>query len=162
MRRSWAACRAGGRKGQVIIEVLLVLPVFLWLVFMIMEIGHLAFRTILLHHAAYEVARYGSLTDSNQKEPLTGGGCNSPNPNRIGMESIARRILPTSHVEVSLRPTQPTDTQSQCTNYDLLVTIRQDVPMVFPMTGIWLADKGRRTRKMVATVPMPVEMPLFR
>ena len=61
MYRTGARRKAAG-KGQVLVEVLLVLPVFLFVVFTIMEIGFLAFHTILIHHAAYESARFASLT----------------------------------------------------------------------------------------------------
>ena len=56
--------RAGSalvRRGQVTIELLLVLPVFMLLLFFIMEMGNMGFQTILAHHCAYELARIGSL-----------------------------------------------------------------------------------------------------
>ena len=49
------------RAGQVTVELLLVLPVFMLLLFFIMELGNLAYQTILVHHCAYELARIGSL-----------------------------------------------------------------------------------------------------
>ena len=145
-------------NGQVVVEVLLVLPVFLLLVFAIMEIGHLAFRTILLHHAAYEVARYGSLTCPNTYRPSS--SCPAPQPNAQAMGAVARKILPTAELAVSVRPTL-TDLQERCMNYDLVVTLTQRVPMIFPMTGLILADKGTNGRTLRAAVPMPVERPLF-
>lgn len=146
-------------RGQVVVEVLLVLPVFLWLVFSIMEIGHLAFRTILIHHAAYEVARYGSLTCPNTFVPSQ--ACDEPKPDEAAMRGVAEKILPKlKGMDVRLVPTL-FDKQAKCQAFDIVVTLKQDVPMIFPMTGIWLADKGRRTRQIVAAVPMPVERPLF-
>lgn len=145
------------------------LPVFLWLVFSIMEIGHLAFRSILVHHAAYEVARYGSLTCFNTVEPSQ--SCEEPQPNTPAMQGVAKKILPGSVLEVGMRPTIA-DPQAGCQNYDIVVTIRQKVPMIFPMTSFWLGD-GKRSdkncpplggqgRTVCASVPMPVERPLFK
>ncbi|MBI4424719.1 MAG: pilus assembly protein [Elusimicrobia bacterium] len=153
-----AAGRAGAARGQVIVEVLLVFPIFLWLLFSIMEIGHLAFRTILLHHAAYEVARYGSLTCPNTERPSP--GCEEPQPNTQAMEQIARRILPGASLDVRVEKTV-LDKQENCMNHDIVAVMTQNVPMIFPMTGIWLANKGSYTRRLQAAVPMPVERPLF-
>ena len=158
-RRSFVSERP---LGQVVVEVLLVLPIFLWLVFSIMEIGHLAFRAIVLHHAAYEVARYGSLSAGGTFIPSLSDCGSEPNPDRAAMRSVAEKILPKLRaMEVTMSPPRP-DRQSGCTNFDLIVTLKQDVPMIFPMTGVWLADKGSRTRLMAASVPMPVEKPLYK
>ncbi len=146
-------------RGQVVVEVLLILPVFLMIVFTIMEIGHLAFRAILLHHAAYEVARFGSLT-SEAKADL---GCSRPRPREAEMRRLATRILPTVRMDVEMvQVAYGTDPQSGCQNFDLKVTLRQSVPMIFPLTGLFLADRGARGRTLVATVPMPIERPLFK
>src|SRR5207244_2560588 len=50
------------RSGQVVVEMLLILPVFMTIVFIIMEIGYLSFQLIMLNHATYEVARIGGMT----------------------------------------------------------------------------------------------------
>ena len=147
--------------GQVLIEVLLVLPVFLFLVFTIMEIGHLAFRTILLHHAAYEAARVGSLTAMS---PMMGPAC----PTHVApagiVQTVAAKMLPTSFAVATVDQGRClTDPQDGCPNCDLLVVVRQRVLMIFPMTGIVLSNTGdRRTRMLEAAVRMPIERPLFK
>ena len=154
-------------KGQVLIEVLLMLPIFLLLVFSIMEIGHLAFRTILLHHAAYEVARIGSLT----AYPMTAAkGCSGPNLDNGAMESTRVKILPASNGTYAPVPHGFSDPQDCCPNYDLVVVLSDDVPMIFPMTGFIFAGGGKgnpcgtapgNTRRLCASVRMPIERPLF-
>ena len=62
--------KRGATDGQVLIEVLLILPVFMLLIFMIMQIGFFSFQAIVTHHGAYEVARIASLTA--EKVPITG------------------------------------------------------------------------------------------
>lgn len=150
-------------RGQVLVEVLLILPIFLFLVFTIMEIGYLAFRTILLHHAAYEVARYGSLTATAVASP----GCTPPAINMSGMQALGNRILPgvtVLGVGGSGMDATIVDDQEKCMNYDVSIELRQRVDMVFPMTGLVLATPGtgNRSRILRAQVRMPIERPLFK
>lgn len=161
----------GEGRGQVLIEVLLMLPIFLLLVFTVMEIGHLAFRTILLHHAAYEVARVGSLT----AYPVAASPfCRAPALNAGAMNGVRRKILARSQGDYRAMPHRFDDPQDGCRNYDLVVTLVDDVPMIFPMTGLLLSNEqrvggvvvGRRResrgfRRLTATVRMPIERPLF-
>lgn len=134
------------------------LPVFLLLVFSIMEIGHLAFRTILLHHAAYEVARIGSLT----AYPMTAAkGCATPNLDSTSMDGVRQKILPLSNGTYAPIPGL-TDPQDCCPNYDLVVVLSDNVPMIFPMTGLVLGNAaGKSARRLTASVRMPIERPLF-
>ena len=148
----------GTTKGQILIEVLLMLPIFLLVVFTVMEIGHLAFRTILLHHASYEVARIGSLTAVAVAAP----GCPPPvlqadKMSRVG-EVILKDVTVTAEQEETL-----TDPQEGCANFDVVVTMTQRVPMIFPMTGLIMSNTDdRQARILQATVRMPIERPLFK
>ena len=150
--------RRSSQRGQVLIEVLLMLPIFLLLVFTVMEIGHLAFRTILLHHAAYEVARIGSLSAVAASAP----GCPPPVIQAGKMRTIGQAIL-TNATGGAAQEQTLTDPQEGCPHFDLKVTMSQRVPMIFPMTGLILANTaGRRERILVAQVRMPIERPLFK
>lgn len=152
-----------GSRGQVLVEVLLMLPVFLLLVFTVMETGHLAFRTILLHHAAYEVARIGSLSATAIAAP----GCPPPVVSSNKLKPIALSFFNNNaaaapQVSAIAKPTLP-DPQEGCMNYDVEVTLVQRIPMIFPMTGFVLANtKDRRYRVLTAEVRMPIERPLFK
>ncbi|MFH2204271.1 MAG: TadE family protein [Elusimicrobiota bacterium] len=146
------------RKGQVLIEVMLMLPIFMLLVFTIMEIGHLAFRTILLHHAAYEVARIGSLTAVG---PVASKSCLTPNLDSDAMDEVRQKILPASSGQYSPVPGMR-DPQDCCMNFDLVVVLTDNVPMIFPMTGMVLGNaNGKSARALRASVRMPIERPLF-
>ncbi|MBI3505118.1 MAG: pilus assembly protein [Proteobacteria bacterium] len=143
-----------------LVEVVLILPVFLYLVFSIMEIGHLAFRSILIHHAAYEVARIGSLTTTPVGQACKPGFHPALNINK--MRQVALRILPTARMTATPVPTL-FDPQADCMNHDVVVQLTQDVPLVFPMTGlIFGTPRGNRQRRMNAAVRMPIERPLFK
>jgi len=68
------------RAGQVTVELLLVLPVFMLLLFFIMEMGNLGFHTILAHHCAYEMARVGSLVAGPNAGNISAGSDNGSIP----------------------------------------------------------------------------------
>lgn len=147
-------------KGQVLIEVLLMLPVFLFLVFTIMEIGYLAFRTILLHHAAYEVARVGSLT---AYQAVAAQGCVAPKLDEPSMDRVKDQILRQARGSYTHEEHDFQDPQDCCVNYDLVVNLVDNVPHIFPMTGVALkvACKSASTCRLEASVRMPIERPLF-
>ena len=58
------------RRGQVTVELMLILPVFMLLIFFVLEYGNLAYRTILLNHASYEFARIGADTHITPREVI--------------------------------------------------------------------------------------------
>jgi len=148
--------------------MILILPLFLMLVFTIMELGHLAFQTLLLNHAAFELARIGSLSAAPQ--PNEGF---SPNMSRARnmMNGNLSKMYPrrntrlTERVEVTLR-----DPQSKLNSSDLVVSLEHDCPLVFPMTHILLSNTNQkgfvmnrrsRTRMLSAEVRMPIQQPAF-
>ena len=52
------------RRGQVTVELMLILPVFMLLIFFVLEYGNIAYRTLVLNHASYEFARIASLKET--------------------------------------------------------------------------------------------------
>ena len=165
MVRTQARRKAAGR-GQVLVEVLLVLPVFLLVVFTIMEIGFLAFHTILIHHAAYEAARFASLT---AKPDVATSNCPDPPTVPPDYQNVVKKMF-NGDAEAGLYTGQPIrtlkDKQEGCNNYDVAVQVSRVIPMVFPLTGIVLgntrAPDGRPARRLTAIVRMPIERPLFK
>jgi len=154
--------------GQVIIEILLVLPLFLMTVFVIMEIGHLAFQTIVVHHAAFELARIGSLVAA----PRAGEGFN-PRLDRASakVRDVCNRLFPMRNAACITR-TESTlaDPQSGQTNHDLIVRIEYRCPLIFPFTAmLFQSQEGpikvreeKPWRMLYAEVRMPVQQPTFR
>lgn len=141
--------KSGCRSGQVVVEMLLILPVFLTMVFLIMETGNISFRLIVLNHATYEVARIGGMTWSN---PALG--------NNGKMNEKMRRILPEAGVNCVTEATL-TDPQAEQLNNDLVCTGTENVKLIFPISNVILAKPaGGGTRELKAVVRMPVEQPL--
>lgn len=146
--------RQRGRRGQVVVEMILILPVFLTIVFTIMEMGNLAFHTIILHHAAWEVARIGSM-----RATPPGGG--EPAINTAVMTSIVQRIFSTAKVDDARAEPTVYDQQAKIMNHDLVVTVMYPVPLIFPLSSILLSKPmGSGKREVTATVRMPIERPL--
>ncbi|HNW43474.1 MAG TPA: pilus assembly protein [Elusimicrobiales bacterium] len=167
-RRSGLAERglALAKRGQVTIELLLVLPVFMLLLFFIMEMGNMGFQTILAHHCAYELARIGSLTAGpNVAQAAQGKGSNAGTAT-MRMKNALMKMFPQSpgvRVEGQIVTTL-FDKQSKQMNEDLLVTLYYPAKLIFPGSSYALADepKGSRIKRMVVKVRMPVERPYFK
>jgi hypothetical protein len=142
--------KAESRSGQVVVEMLLILPIFLSIVFTIMEIGYVSFRLILLNHATYEAVRVGGMTYSYH-------GIRETQAN-----SVIHKIIPDlSRFECTTDQTMPPDNQAGVPNSDLVCTATEDVSLIFPISSIILSKpRGTGKRRLVATVRMPIEVPL--
>lgn len=162
--RGFILAQQNAKRGQVTIELLLVLPVFMLLLFFIMEMGNMGFQTILAHHCAYELARIGSLTAGPHGGNASGGSNVSTANSK--MKSVLMKMFPASpgvRVEGEIVSTLM-DQQSKQMNEDLLVTLYYPAKLIFPGSSYALADqpKGRRIKHMVVKVRMPVEKPYFK
>jgi hypothetical protein len=147
------------RTGQVLVEMLLVLPVFLTIVFTIMEMGYMAFQMILLNHATYEVARVGGMTHVTSSGGMM-GGCGAYLP------GLMKRIIQSASVACSVDPTTQ-DMQANVLNHDLIVTGSNPIKFIFPLSSILMSSKllcpqgpGGGWCTISATVRMPIEQPL--
>ncbi|MBI4056686.1 MAG: pilus assembly protein [Elusimicrobia bacterium] len=177
-RRSYSQLRTSNLElsftGQVVVELLLILPVFMLIVFFIMEIGHLAFQTIVIHHAAYEMARIGSLVAG----PSKGDRSAQVDMGRAKakMESVKCQMFkPSICNKITLEEVRAEkttfDRQADAWNEDLLLTVRYPVKLIFPGTGLLLsADPGlgsvkksiaSNTRVIFVNLRMPIEKPFF-
>ena len=136
--------------------MLLILPVFLTIVFTIMEIGWLAFCVIMLNHATYEAARIGAMT-------ATGPEGGEPRSVTARMQEVMSSIITSARVSARVEATVP-DRQAGVTNHDLVVTGTNNVPLIFPISSILLHKPASNIghRWINATVRMPIERPLQR
>ena len=159
-----------GRLGQVVVEMLLILPVFLTIVFTIMELGYLSFWVIVLNHATYEVARIGALRAGPDPYPLATsikdvtGAMNDKMRTMIPGSGSSGPATVTSVTDFTLR-----DRQAGQDNFDLVVTGSYDVRFIFPISSILMSSPllcprgpgGGRCR-ISTTIRMPIEQPLNR
>ena len=146
--------RGRNGRGQAVVEMLLVLPAFFGIIFVIMEFGNIAFQTVLLNHATWEAARIGAMTATPP-----GGG--SPAPKVSQMQGILTRVILSATI-VSARA-EPTvfDNQAGIQNNDLVLKTRYPIPLIFPISNFFLSRPiGSGTREVQVEVRMPIERPL--
>jgi len=146
------------KRGQVTVELMLVLPVFMLVIFFVLEYGNLAYRTLILNHASYEFARIAALT-----------GVDTPSgpANRTTMmqkiEQSKRKVFGQEAerlgVQVKVESTGIDPMYKKHRHQDVVVTLTYPVKLVFPGTSYIMADEPRREgiRKIKATARMPVE-----
>ncbi|MDR0952780.1 MAG: pilus assembly protein [Elusimicrobiota bacterium] len=151
------------RDGQTVIELLLILPVFMMIIFVILELGNLAYHTILANHASYELARIGSLVGVRR----AGGGTDTQRirtkmkdalNNMFGLRRAGQMdfsaVLQQTGVDPQVR---------NHANEDLVVTLVYRVDLIFPLTSYALADHPKKygVKRIKTSVRMPVERPLI-
>jgi len=166
--------RAEQRPGQVVVEMLLILPVFLTIVFSIMEMGNVAFWVIVLNHATYECARIEAM---KAWRSTTGPG-GQPQVVQAEMQGVMDQFITgggtgnKARIDAYPDDTHTDDPQSGNKNWDLVVTGAYDVQMMFPITSILFSNPppvgtcpqgpGGGKCTMTVTMRMPVEQPLFK
>jgi hypothetical protein len=154
------------KLGQVVVEVLLVLPVFLTIVFTIMDLGLMAFWMIVLNHATYEAARAGALLAG--PDPSGAGSGGGIGRARSKAQDVMRKAFPNGEFTVDAYPEDTwTDSQAGVLNRDLVVTTRYVMQFSFPMSNILLSSNmacpqgpGGGKCRITAIVRMPIEQPL--
>ncbi|MBU2530202.1 MAG: pilus assembly protein [Elusimicrobia bacterium] len=149
--------------GQVTVELMLVLPVFFLMIFFIMELGNVAFQTILYHHSAYEIARIGSLVAGPP------GGSSSSSSNIGHATGKMKNVLRKMGINCKLQPAPATEVTGQDPqspghmHEDLVVTLTCSAKLIFPMARYFLSDPPRSQgkKKIIVKVRMPIEKPIF-
>lgn len=142
------------KAGQTTVELLLMLPVFLLIVFSMMEIGNIAFQHIVANHCAYELARIGSLTAG----PPGGMGMA-----RARMEAAKSSMFPNPNkvnLSVSAQVTGRDPQGINHINADLIVTLNYRANLVFPISKYLMSKPvGTGEFPIIASVRMPIENP---
>jgi hypothetical protein len=162
-----AALAARAKKtGQVTVELLLVLPIFMLLLFFIMEMGNLGFQTILAHHCAYELARIGSLVAGPNGGDIGPGEIHLDEGRaNIKMKNVLEKMFPSSPgVMVEGHGVQTLyDHQAKRMNWDWVVTLTYQAKLIFPGSSYVLSDapKSSKKKKIIVMVRMPIESAYF-
>lgn len=146
------------RSGQVTVELMLILPVFMLMIFGILEYGNIAYHQLLANHASYEFARIGAMVAV--KDP-------SGQPNNWTVQQkitqAKRRVFGASgdriKVSVKMETTGQDPLYTPHRHQDIVVTVKYPVTLVFPGTSFLLASKPRKQgiRFIEAEARMPVE-----
>ena len=127
------------KRGQVTVELMLILPVFMLMVFFVLEYGNLAYRTIILNHASYEFARIAALVGVEKPS--------GPANRTIMMQKIEQakrqvfgREAERLNVMVKVETTGMDPMYKKHRHHDVVVTVTYPVKLVFPGTSYILAD----------------------
>ena len=152
------------RDGQTVIELILILPVFMMIIFVILEMGNLAYHTIMAHHVSYELARVGSMVGvKNHSGPADTSRINSKMKEAL-QRIVGLRRASTMHFAARLETTG-LDMQPgvEHLNEDIVVTLVYRVNLIYPLTSYIFADEPKRLgiKRIRAAVRMPVERPLI-
>ena len=144
--------------GQVTAELMFILPVFMLMIFFVLEYGNIAYHTIIANHASYEFARIGSLVAV--KKP-------SGRPDRTvitqKINQAKQKVFGTKAagigVNVKVETTGTDPMYKRHRHEDVVVTVTYPVWLMFPGTSYVLASEPRREgiRRIKATARMPVE-----
>jgi Flp pilus assembly protein TadG len=146
------------KGGQVTVELMLILPVFLLLVFFVLEYGNLAYRTIVLNHTSYEFARIAALVGAQKPSGRTNRSIMEQKINQAKRKVFgadAERVA----VQVKVETTGVDPMYKRHRHEDVIVTVTLPVKLLFPGTSFVLADNPKRegVRKLRAVARMPVE-----
>ena len=146
------------RAGQVTVELMLILPVLMLMIFFILEFGNIAYHTIIANHASYEFARIGALVGVNKPSGKANAG-RMRQKIKIGKQKVFGAIARFIGGGVKGKRTGGAPGLQRHRHEDVIVTVTYPVRLAFPGTSWLLADEPKRNgiRRIKATTRMPVE-----
>ncbi|MEK6543134.1 MAG: TadE family protein [Elusimicrobiota bacterium] len=160
------------RVGQGLVETALIFPIFLIVVFGVMQLGHIAAMTIVVNHAAFEVARIGAIA-SEGFTPGQAASCANAQINVRKMNSVADKIFEkwpgkvVSPLKWSVVKTLQ-DPEAKRNNCDLVVELQYQLPLIFPFINVALAQPPHgghsevgMYRLLLGSARMPLEVPIW-
>ena len=146
------------RAGQITVELMLILPVLMLMIFFILEYGNIAYHTIIANHASYEFARIGALVGTSKPSgrantSIMANKINAAKQKVFGAD--AQRI----GVRVRVQNTGTDPMYKKHQHEDVIVTVVYPVRLAFPGTSWLLASEPKKEgiRKVEATTRMPIE-----
>ncbi len=145
-------------RGQVTVELMLILPVFLLMIFFVLEYGNIAYRTLVLNHASYEFARIAALVGVDKPSGIANRSIMQQKIDQA-KRKVFGRDAERLNVQIKVETTGIDPMYKKHRHQDVVVTVVYPVKLAFPGTSYILADEPRRNgiRKVSATARMPVE-----
>jgi len=145
-------------RGQVTVELMLILPVFLLVIFFVLEYGNIAYRTIVLNHASYEFARIAALVGTDKPSGIADRTAMQQKIDQSKRKVFGREAERLT-VQVKVETTGMDPMYKKHRHQDVIVTVVYPLKLAFPGTSYILANEPRREgiRRLTATARMPVE-----
>lgn len=146
------------RGGQVTVELLLILPVFMLMIFFVLEYGNIAYHAIIANHASYEFARIGSLVAVKKPSGRPDRTVITQKINQAKQKVFGSKADGIA-VNVTVETTGVDPMYKKHRHEDLVVTVVYPVHLVFPGTSFLLASEPRREgiRRLTVAARMPIE-----
>ena len=146
------------RGGQVTAELMLILPVFMVLIFFVLEYGNIAYHTIIANHASYEFARIGALVAVKKPSGRPDRTVITQKINQAKLKVFGNKAGGID-VSVKVETTGVDPMYKKHRHEDLVVTVTYPVRLAFPGTSFVLASQPRREgiRRIQAVTRMPIE-----
>lgn len=152
------------KGGQTVIELVVVLPIFMMIIFVVLELGNIAYHTLIAHHISYELARVGSMvgvkkhsgsTDANRMQSKM----RTALAKMFGMSDPGKKVRFSSKIVRTSNDPQV----SFHHNEDLVVNIVYRVDLAYPLTSYVFASEPKRLGILwlKANARMPIERPLL-
>jgi len=152
------------KGGQTVIELVVVLPIFMMIIFVVLELGNIAYHTLLAHHISYELARVGSMVGVKKpsgKADATRmkGKMRNALSKMLGMADPGRKVRFSSKIVQTSADPQV----SFHRNEDLVVNIVYRVDLAYPLTSYIFASEPKKLGILwlKANARMPIEKPLI-
>ncbi|MCQ2410486.1 MAG: pilus assembly protein [Elusimicrobiaceae bacterium] len=152
-------CKFGKKRGgQVTAELMLILPVFMLLIFFVLEYGNIAYHTIIANHASYEFARIGSLVAVKKPSGRPDRTVITQKVNQAKQKVFGSKAGGIG-VNVKVETTGADPMYKKHRHEDLVVTVTYPIHLIFPGTSYVLANEPRREgiRRIKAVTRMPIE-----
>lgn len=149
-------CRKRG--GQVTAELILILPIFMFLVFIVLEYGNIAYHTIIANHASYEFARIGSLVAVTKPSGRPDRTRIAQRVNQSKLKVFGSRAGSIG-VNIKVETTGTDPMYKKHRHEDVVVTVTYPVHLLFPGTSWLLASEPRKNgvRRIQAVTRMPID-----
>lgn len=146
------------RGGQVTAELMLIMPVFVLMIFFVLEYGNLAYHTVIVNHASYEFARIGALVAVKKPSGRSDRTIITQKIERA-KQSVFGSKAGSISVNVKVENTGIDPMYPKHRHEDVVVTVTYPVHLLFPGTSFVLADEPRKKgiRKIKVVTRMPVE-----
>ena len=146
------------RGGQVTAELMLILPVFMLMIFFVLEYGNIAYHTLIANHASYEFARIASLVAVKKPSGRPDRTVITQKINQAKQKVFGSKAGSIG-VSVKVETTGTDPMYKKHRHEDVIVTVTYPVNLIFPGTSFVLASEPRREgiRRIKSVTRMPIE-----
>lgn len=151
------------RDGQTVIELMLILPIFMMIIFVILEMGNIAYHTIIANHVSYELARVGAMVGVRKPSGAADKSRINGKMKEALIKIVGLRKSQGIAFQANLEMTGIDEQYKKHINEDLLLTLTYRVDLSYPLTSYIFADEPKRLgiKRIKTAVRMPVEKPLL-